>query len=374
MRSSVAAGFIHPMDERWAGALAVARHDVYDTPAYLVADAGGQGAEPSGFFAADGDRIFLLPLLLRTVPGCTAGGDADRDAISPYGYPGLVLSDAARETPGFVACCLRTFGAQARERRIRSAFIRLHPLLNDDIEAQLGDEVATTNGTTVSIDISLSDREAWASMRKGHTNAINKGIRAAYTVEIAPALDLLDSFADVYADVLGRLGSFANDAFDPERLRVFSSLEHAYVAVAWLDGVAAGAYLFYCHDGIVQMHLGGVRTAYMRPSPSHLLIWSVSRWAGSRGDRVMHLGGGVGGSGSDSLFTFKSGFASRRHRYQTLRLVPDPERYALLVEARARVLDQSPAQLTNSGFFPAYRSGMPVPGPLGVAQIVAGDS
>ena len=53
----------------------------------------------------------------------------------------------------------------------------------------------------------------------------------------------------------------------------------------------------------------------------------------ARGNRVMHLGGGLGGA-HDSLFDFKAGFSKDRQPFRTWRVVVDPVRYAELSQAR----------------------------------------
>jgi hypothetical protein len=70
----------------------------------------------------------------------------------------------------------------------------------------------------------------------------------------------------------------------------------------------------------------------------------------ARGDRVMHLGGGVEAF-DDSLFRFKAGFSDRRQPFRTWRVVLDPHRYAALSEAVDPAAD--PADFT--GYFPIYR-------------------
>ena len=60
---------IDPTDERWASALERVVHDVYDTPAYVSAEALRLQAEPVGCLVDEGGRLFLLPLLLRRVCG-----------------------------------------------------------------------------------------------------------------------------------------------------------------------------------------------------------------------------------------------------------------------------------------------------------------
>ena len=80
------------------------------------------------------------------------------------------------------------------------------------------------------------------------------------------------------------------------------------------------------------------------------MLHFVRGWAKQRGNRVMHLGGGVG-SADDSLLRFKLGFSPLRHGFSTLRVVIDEPEYRRLVAAHGGVLDPE----SRSGFFPAYR-------------------
>ena len=358
-RPGLTAGLVHPSDERWSRALASAPHDVYATADYVLADAEINATEPSGFLVVDEDRVFLLPLLIRDVE--LVGSDTARakDAISPYGYPGIVLSPAARQTPGFVDCCLARLREEARARDIVSIFVRVHPWLNADLTSLVERFEVTPNGATVSIDLDRPEPDIWSAMRKGHTNAINKATRVGYDVDIGAVGDQFDDLALAYRETLERLGQASKDESDLDRLRRFASLDEARVAVARLHGEVAGAYLFFECNGIVQMHLGGTRTEFMKLSPSHLLIHRVALWAKGRGNHIAHLGGGVGGSTTDSLFKFKSGFSPTRCPYETLRIVTDRPRYERLIDARARHLGEPRDSLLRCEYFPAYRVDSP---------------
>ena len=279
------------------------------------------------------------------------------DAISPYGYPGIVMSDAARTTTGFADACVAGLLEALRTRALCTAFVRLHPLLNADLPSLLQRYPVTENGTTVSIDLLQSEDDIWTSMYRGHRNAILRARRAGFCVEIGAPRDRFADFAAVYAETLERLRADATYNFGPENLRRLADLEDAYLAVALLDGAVAGAYLFFERDGIVQLHLGGTRSAYMgQASPSKLLFHTIALWAKARGDKVLHFGGGVGGSADDGLFTFKAGFSPRRHIFCTLRLVADDARYEELVRGRADALGLRAEDLLKSPFFPAYRA------------------
>ncbi|MCW2546243.1 MAG: family N-acetyltransferase [Mycobacterium sp.] len=344
---------LDPADERWASALARVTHDVYATPAYVTAEALRLQAEPIGCLVDEGGRLFLLPLLLRRV---RSGDGSTKDAISPYGYPGIVLNEDGAASEDFPDVCLTACLDVLRDAGVCTAFVRLHPVLNAQLGQQLTQHPVSENGLTVSIDLAVPADRAWAAMSKGHANAINRANRAGFRIEITPAGHRVDEFAAVYADTLQRLGAADTYHFSDESLARLAALNEASIAVAYVDDAVAGAYLFFESHGIVQMHLGGPRTEFRKPSPSHLMIHSIAQWARGRGNSIVHLGGGVGGAVDDSLFTFKAGFSHSRHPYRTLRLVANQERYDALTQERARRVDCSSDELVSSGFFPAYRA------------------
>ena len=76
---------IDPTDARWSSALACTVHDVYDTPAYVSAEARRLNAEPVGCLVDEGGRLFFLPLLLRRV--CEGGARRDRTRSRPTAIP-----------------------------------------------------------------------------------------------------------------------------------------------------------------------------------------------------------------------------------------------------------------------------------------------
>ena len=65
---------------------------------------------------------------------------------------------------------------------------------------------------------------------------------------------------------------------------------------------------------------------FLKLAPTKLLLHSVRGWAKDRGNRLFHLGGGVGGR-YDSLFLFKSGFTRHRKLFHTSRFVLNQNLY-----------------------------------------------
>jgi len=108
----------------------------------------------------------------------------------------------------------------------------------------------------------------------------------------------------------------------------------------------ASAGLFSELNGIVQYHLGGTKDEFLQDSPMKLMFDFARRFAKERGNRVLHLGGGVGGQ-ADPLLHFKAGFSQLRHRFHTYRLVTNEAEYA-------RLCHQTGVTTNAEGYFPPF--------------------
>ncbi|MFY7874990.1 MAG: hypothetical protein ACOVQM_06050, partial [Pirellula sp.] len=96
-------------------------------------------------------------------------------------------------------------------------------------------------------------------------------------------------------------------------------------------------------------------TEFLADSPFIMAMHAAIRWAKSRGNRWLQLGGGVGGR-EDSVLHFKAGFSNKRTHYLTSRIVIDDAQYHQLVCLAAKTSGATPEKMMSSNFFPAYRS------------------
>lgn len=329
-------------DPRWAAVLGRARHDVYHLPEYVALSAAHEGGRPVALHATDGERDILLPLLVRPIPG---GGT---DAGSPYGYPGPVGDGLDR--PAFVRAAMRAWLPVLRRAGVVSVFVRLHPILNPSPPPEVG--VVVHHGETVSVDLTLPPELVWSRTRANHRRDITRAAASGCVARIDERWEHLGAFRELYEATMERRGAaafyrFPTTYYDGLREPLAG---RAHLAVVECAGRIGAAGVFFETDGIVQYHLSGSAPVAAALQPTKLMIHFVEGWARERGDRVLHLGGGVGGR-ADSLFQFKLGFSPRRHDFSTLRIVVEDAEYRRLVAARDPGLD--PADLT--GFFPAYR-------------------
>jgi len=331
-------------DIRWASFLREAPHDFYHLPSYAALSAAHEGGEARALYLADGPRRMLLPLIVRTIPG------SDRaDATSPYGYPGPLVSGT--DDPGFLSEALVAGTATLREAGIVSVFVRLHPLLNPEPPEGVGHFVL--HGETVSVDLAVPSATRWAQMRQNHRRDITKALRTGLVARVDQGFERFADFKRIYRATMARRSANAYYLFDDV---YFDQLREALgdslnLHVVEKDGAVAAAGLFIETDGIVQYHLGGTNEALITAEPAKLMMQAACGWAEQRGNRYLHLGGGVGGA-PDSLFYYKAGFSPVRHPYRTLRIVLDEAEYRRLVAVRDPSLD--PDDL--GGYFPAYRT------------------
>ena len=357
--------FIPPHSPYWSALIPAGSHDIYHLPGYLTLEAQRTHTLPEGVVISDDDAILFLPYLLRSdrdiLPENALLAEVF-DVVSPYGYPGLVLNQAARERPDFVAKALQTLKQGLRERGVCSAFFRLHPIgdagLETALTAALTEEEYCFQGETVSVDLTLTESAIWNHTRRDHRNRINRAKRQGMTARIVPWQAALSTFVDIYVETMERVG--AADHYLEFDTAYFTQLgnilgDRLHLCLVESEGEIASAGLYTEWAGIVQAIFGGTRTAFLKQSPSTLETHFVALWAKARGGQFLHLGGGVGAT-QDPLFRYKAGFSKQRHRFYTLRLITDIDQYQVLVQLRAKALDLTPETFYQTHYFPAYRA------------------
>ncbi|MGP1383670.1 MAG: GNAT family N-acetyltransferase [Thainema sp.] len=353
--------FISPDHPQWCALLRDAPHDIYHLPSYLSLEAQRTHTLPEAALIREGDAAMLLPCLLR----CDRSLFADHglmvevfDVVSPYGYPGFLRNSAAQERSGFMAKALQTLKQGLRERGVCSAFFRLHPIWDADLELDLAAEEYCFQGETVSVNLALTESEIWNHTRSDHRNRINRAKREGMTAHIVPWHEALSTFVDIYMETMSRVGAADHYLeFDEVYFAELGGLlgDRLHLCLVERNGEVASAGLYTEWNGVVQAIFGGTRTAFLKQSPSTLETHCVALWAKSRGHRWLHLGGGVGAT-QDPLFRYKAGFSRQRHRFYTLRLITDADQYHSLIDLRAKIHDLSPETLYQTRYFPAYRA------------------
>jgi Acetyltransferase (GNAT) domain len=343
----------------WSQTLQKLRHDIYHLPKYATLEAERVKATPEAILIVEDEKTFFVPYLLRSCSDIFNGEQGTQDVfdvVSPYGYPGILLSESAVNISEFLQLAMAQLIAVLRVRGVCSVFLRLHPILNHELSKVLPPSICKVSGETVSIDLKLSATEIWHQTRSEHRNKINRLKRSGLTASMVRLEDHIDDFIGLYRETMLRVGASLLYFFDYNYFLQLANLgKNLHLCLVEWENQLTCAGIFTECDGIVQYHLGGTKNEFLKQAPSKLMFDYVRFWAKERGNEFLHLGGGVGGS-KDSLFHFKAGFSKQRHTFHTLQLIIDEEKYQFLANLRAKSLNIQAIDLIESQFFPAYRA------------------
>jgi len=346
-------------DPEWREALRRLRHDFYHLPEYVRLDSEWNRAQPMAFLARSGAEELFIPYLLRRYESLSPesmGREEVYDVVSPYGYPGLLLSDAARQSPKFAREAMHRLSETLREMGACSAFFRMHPLLSNGLSELFPEGFFTAAGETVAMDLTLNEGELWKGIREGHQWTIKKCKKLGFVPRMVSLRDHIERVMDIYRETMDRVQARDSYYFGRNYFAKLAEMPgQVHCCVVESEGQPAAACIFFECGGIVQAHLGGTKSEFLRKSPFHLLLYSAAEWAKSRGNRYLHIGGVVGGS-NDRLLQFKRGFSRLLFPFSTLRLITDEEKYRELTARRAQAADVSVEDVYCGEFFPAYRT------------------
>ena len=355
--------FIGPDSELWSRFLADTPHDFYHLPKYVALSARDRlsapnaDGQPLAFHAEDdeGHRC-LITLIVRPLPDSVESPRPLFDAVTPYGYAApLVINQGNVPVEPFLDLALNAMREGLRERSIVSVFARSHPTISFPHGPLQKAGFLVQHGQTICMDLTLPAEELWHQTRAGHRSEINRARKKGFTGEMQSDWKEIDEFYRAYIETMRRVNAdenyyFSREYFDELKQAIGDAL-HLYVC--YHEGKVACAALFSEVCGIVQYHLSGTTEEYHSQYPNKVMLDSVRTWAKERGNTVMHLGGGYGGS-EDSLFQFKAGFSHVRAPFYTWRMITDSEVYDQLCrqwEARTGKSASKP-----DGYFPAYRA------------------
>ncbi|HET8813803.1 MAG TPA: GNAT family N-acetyltransferase [Solirubrobacterales bacterium] len=315
----------------------------------------GEAAVDAGFFRSrpfldaegvthtlriEADDVELLaPLIVREIPGTD-----QRDAISPYGYPGLVersRGHASRsnsgEAPGDMPPTPPTdpesidFSATG----LVSIFLR-HAL-----------EPSPLAGATERNVVQVADPALSRKSRPTDRRQVRRNLEAGYELELIPGAettaDQRAGFLRVYEETMQRTEAAPHYFFGGAYFDRILEAECTWLTLAAApSGELAAASIAAVSDGYLHYYLSGSADSHLRDSPMKNVVARLVELSSELG-LPLNLGGGI--SPGDALEEFKRGFANRQQPWLTSELICDESAYERLSADR-----------DSSGFFPAYRA------------------
>lgn len=284
-----------------------------------------------------GDELDLVaPVIVREIPRTDK-----RDAISPYGYPGITQSQGGSwniEPPMGASMFQSTVRAEEIDwsaTGLVSAFIR-HTLAEPPLAGAAERNV-----------VQIADPALPPKSRSSDRNQINRNRRAGYAVEVVPgpatSAAQRAGFLAAYEQTMHRTAAAERYFFGAAYFDRLLESDRAWLALATAPGgEVAAASLTVSSDGFLHYYLSGSADAHLRDSPMKNVLAALVELSAELG-LSLNLGGGI--SPGDRLEEFKRGFANREQPWHTSAIVCDREAYDRLSLGHER-----------SGFFPLYRS------------------
>lgn len=329
-------------------------HDCYHLPEYVALNARYEKGAAYAYVVEEGASLFFFPFITRQISPTSheMRDSVFYDAISPYGYScPLILTE---DTTGqFYKKALNAFLEEMKKRNIVSVFSRLHPILtNHGILNGYGKLVC--HGSTVSIDLNLSERELWQQMRRNHRDGIKRTMEKGYSVFVDYEWKYWDKFLAIYYETMNRNKADQYYYFSPHYFEEFRKALTTclHLGVVLNQGEVASAGLFTNINGVVQYHFSANSDKHLSCGSSKALLYFMMLWEKKQGNHIMHIGGGFGAN-EDSLFQFKAGFSKNRHLFHTWRIITNAEVYSKLVSDWEQHNGEKADEI--DGYFPAYR-------------------
>lgn len=308
------------------GGAAASGDEFFRSPQFLEAE----GVTHSLRIVGDGGEL-VAPLIARAIEG-----GPERDAISPYGYPGIAEARVDHTGGGStLASRLDPDSIDFSATGLVSIFIR-HTLADPPLSDSSARNV-----------VQIADPALPAKSRGSDRNQINRNLRNGYEPRLVPGPETSVAeragFLAAYEQTMRRTGATERYFFGASYFDRILESPRTWLALALApDGTIAAASIAASSDGHLHYYLSGSADSHLRDSPMKNVVASLVELAGELGE-PLNLGGGI--SRGDRLEEFKRGFANRELPWHTSEIVADRAAYERLSGDRGR-----------GDFFPAYRA------------------
>jgi Acetyltransferase (GNAT) domain len=287
-----------------------------------------------------GEAELLAPLVVREIPGSD-----ERDAISPYGYPGA-MTRCGRSSSRYAGRTTTSSGGGGGGGLDPGA-VDWSPtgLVSIFLRHTLGPPLLT--GAVERNVVQIADPALPRKTRASDRAQLRRNRRSGYGMEISsgPETDPEQraGFLAAYEQTMRRAGAgeryfFGADWFD----RILES-PATWLALCWEpEREVAAASIAVRGDGFLHYFLSGSADRHLRDSPMKNVVTALVDLAIEQG-LPLNLGGGI--SRGDALEEFKRGFANREQPWHVSEIVCDRAAY-----------DRLSTGHPPADFFPAYRS------------------
>jgi Acetyltransferase (GNAT) domain len=286
------------------------------------------------------DAELVAPLIIRGIDGTEY-----QDAISPYGYPGLVAGSGGDSYRTLSAGCPYGFTPAPPALDPNKIDFSATGIVSAFIRHTLGPSPLA--GATERNVVQIADPELPPKSRPSDRRQVRRNLEAGYELELVPGAETTPEqragFLDVYEQTMRRTGAAPHYFFGGSYFDRILEADRTWLALAsGPEGDLAAASIAAVSDGYLHYYLSGSADSHLRQAPMKNVVARLVEHSSKLG-LPLNLGGGI--SPGDALEEFKRGFANRQQPWLTSELVCDAQKYAQLSGDREA-----------GNFFPAYRA------------------
>ncbi len=332
-------------DPRWAKIISLSyQYDFHHTQTFSFLE---KNHEPILCVTFQNSDFIALPLVLRKIEGTDLF-----DCTSVYGYCGPVSNlpfiNISKDHIRFFQSELLSF---FKDNRIVSVFSRLHPIFNQDPVFENFGVIKEIN-KTVAIDLTLSKEVQFNKYRRDHKRRLRRLRENGFSVVEASTKEEIDSFIQIYYEVMNRLSADSSYFFDKEYFYQFlnNPCFESKLLLATKENEITGGVIYTFVKDIMQQYLSGEKIEYRDESPTRLIIDEARLIGCEYNMKFLHMGGGLHGSSEDSLFNFKRGFSDILFDFRGWQLIVDQSKYSYLIDFFG--IDKQ----KKVDYFPVYRA------------------
>lgn len=289
------------------------------------------------------NSIIALPLLIREIEGTCY-----KDATSVYGYSGPIMKNISENFDNSIY--IKKINNYFSENNIISIFSRLNPYIPYQNQILKNYGSIKNQGKVVNIDLTLDSLIQRQKYQSSIKTQVNKA-RRELTIKKAVSKKDLSEFIYIYNENMNRVNAKRDYYFDEDYfLKIIDSQDfetEILLAIHNETNEVIGGSMFIKTNFIIQYHLSGTKDNFLHLRPSKLLIDEMRLRTNNKEFIFFNLGGGLGGSDSDSLFLFKSGFSKDFKSFDLWTHIINNDVYNNLVKKNNVISD--------TAFFPKYR-------------------
>lgn len=325
---------------KWNEVIALAEiHDFHHTSYFHKID----NSFTSKLLVFSFDENFIaLPIVMRPIEQTNFF-----DITSVYGYSGPIYRYSQNYDPNNLIKFFQTkFLDFCNEHKIVSVFSRLHPLIEQKTILNALGTILELN-RTVSINLQLPKEDQRKEYRKSLKSELNQLRRKEIVIKEANTKDEIDQFIQIYYQTMDRVVASPSYYFSKDYFYDFlnNSDFNSLLLIAIKEGEVIAGAIFTLTQSIMQYHLAGTKEAFIIETPMKLILDEARLIGNDTAAKSLHLGGGVGGQDTDSLFRFKSAFSKDFKQFSVWKFIVNEEIYHDLSKDKVR-----------TDFFPLYRS------------------